>query len=278
MDYKSHHEQLINNGTRLDNILIDDKKIRTLEYFKNKVIIPTNNIQNNMSKSYKVYSSPVRKIHGTSMVCYTNESEAIIFIDEKLYKSNPPLMHIQLQHEVLHGLSSGINGIPYRFGHITISNDTVFRGINEATTQMFAEDIYGMRLSKKDDYFHYTKNIMRILKVLYSSEIIANQYFNGNTSFEDKINEQTDNGFAEFASEINRIYRISQKEFYNEISQDEESERIYLENCINEVVTSLITKSNDPDINQKILEEIDQEFYEEYNNKIKPVDVKSTVL
>ena len=278
MDYQSHYEQLVEHATILDNTLIEDKKKKALEYFKNQVLISTTNIENNMLKQYKVYSAPVRSIHGTSMVCYSNEYEAIIFIDEEVYKNNSPMMHLQLQHEVLHGLSSGIDSIPYRFGHITLSNDTVFRGINEATTQMFAEDIYGVRIDEKDHYLNYIKNIMRILKALYGSEVIANQYFNGDTSFEDNINKLTDYGFPGFASEINRVYVISQKEYYSEITQDEESEKIYLENCINEFVSSLITKSNISDINTKILEEIDQEFYEQYNNKIKPTDTKTTVL
>lgn len=278
MEYQSHYEQLVKEGTKLDNILIDEKKKKALEYFKTKVLISTTNIENNMLKSYEVYSSLVKSIHGTSMVCYSNEYYAIIFIDEEIYKTNSPLMHLQLQHEVLHGLSSGIDNLSYRFGHITTTNDIVFRGINEAATQMFAEDIYGFRLSKKDNYLHYIVNIMRILKVLYGSEIIANQYFNGDTSFEDNINEQTDYGFQEFASNINRIYRISQKEFYKDITEDEKKEKEHLENSINEFVSSLISKSNDLDINTKILEEIDEEFHTQYNNKIKPVTIKSIVL
>ena len=231
-------------------------------------MIPINNLENNLSKQFGVNASEVKSIHGSNLVCWPFKDKTEIFVDKELYNNNPVLVNIQLQHEVLHGLSQSRNNVQNSFGHPIINGDTIYVGIDEAVTQMFAEDIQNVRLNSSEDYLFYVKNVMRVLKSIFGSESIANQYLNGDTLFEDTINRLMDYKFEPFALMMKKIYILNKKEFYSELSQEENIEKIKIENQINSFLADIILKISNQDINFNIIHEADNEFIEKFKDQL----------
>ena len=267
MEYQEQYKKLVSIATKQNPDIINSKKRLAWEYFRN-MLIPINNLENNLSKQFIVNVSEVKSVHGSNMVCWPFKDKIDIFIDKELYNNNQILVNIQLQHEVLHGLSQTRNNVQNSFGHPIINGDTIYVGIDEAVTQMFAEDIQNVRLSSNEDYLFYVKNVMRVLKSIFGSESIANQYLNGNTSFEDTINKLMDYKFEPFAMMMKKIYILNKKEFYNKLSQEENIEKTKIENQINSFLANIILKISDQDINSSIVHEVDKEFIEKFKAQL----------
>lgn len=267
MDYQDQYKNLTSMAIELNPDIINSKKRLAWEYFRN-MLIPINNLENNLSKQFRVNVSEVKSIHGSNMVCWPFIDKTDIFVDKEFYNNNPILVNIQLQHEVLHGLSQTRNNVQNSFGHSLINGDTIYVGIDEAVTQMFAEDIQNVRLNSSEDYLFYVKNVMRVLKSIFGSESIANQYLNGNILFEDKINRLMDYKFDSFAIMMKKIYILNKKEFYNKLSQEENIEKIKIENQINSFLANIILKISNQDINNSIIHEVDKEFIEKFKDQL----------
>ena len=68
MNYQKQYKKLVDMGTKLSQDIIDLKKRTAWEYFRN-MLVPLNNLENNLSKQFSVTISPVKLIHGSNMVC-----------------------------------------------------------------------------------------------------------------------------------------------------------------------------------------------------------------
>ena len=268
MDYLDEYIELARYGKSLGEEVGRDKKRSAWEYFRSELMIPMANIEDNLSKQFIVYVSDVKRIHGSNMSCWPFKDKTEIFVDKELYTNQFDLVNVQLQHEVLHGLSQRRNGTLNSFGHPLDANN-IYIGIDEAVTQMFAEDISDYRLPKQDDYLYFVKNAMRIVKVFFGSVDIANQYMNGDLSFEKKFNEFTNNRFEAFAVSMKNIYLLHKKEFYDGLTPEEIASKERWENQISAFLSNMITNYDNPAIQVEISNEIDSEFLEEYKDRLK---------
>ena len=149
-------------------------------------------------------------------------------------------------------------------------------GVNEAVTQVFADDTENSELGPKDDYLYFIKNIMRIMKNAVGPSLLANQYLNNDTSFEEKFNEITDGKFNDFAFIINNVYQLSKNRHYRTISSSEEEMLLAHEKIILDFTSSFIRKvaSTDPTVYQRIKDDFfNHEFLtrlniDEFNNDL----------
>lgn len=257
MDYQEQYNRLKQNSiSKLDIEIINSRNRNAWEYFKK--IVNINNLERNILKPTNIYISSVKEIHNSSMVCWPFLDKTEIFIDEQVWKNYKDLSLIQIQHEILHGLSAHYkNGEKFKFGHST--KDKKYIGLDEATTQMFTENILGISLTKEQDYLYYIKNIMRILDVVFGSSLIADQYLNGNNVFEDKFNEFTNNKFEDFAVYINNIYLLDKKEFYNSITVEEKNKQEQLKKQVSLFISSIVNRINNPDIINNLKKQVDDE-------------------
>ena len=205
-------------------------KLRAIwEHFKDMEDVAVNNLETAIPKVLGVYLAPHRRIHNSNMACWPvldNKGNVYfeIYIDEDFYRENPHIVAIQLIHELLHAVSGFKDNQQYFFGHTHDSgNMKEYIGIDEAITQIFAEDIANERLTKEEDYLYFIKNIMRIMKILFGKEKLANQYLNNYQEFEIEFNRITNYRFARLNKMINNIYVLSKKERYKTLTEEESS-------------------------------------------------------
>lgn len=227
---EQEYNELLKYRKEQPSNVIKVKTDKARDYFKNLATI--SNLEKNIIKGFKLFYAPTIKIRKKNMFCYTfmnrpNE----IYIDEDYALNNPRITNIQITHEVLHGLSESSNGYQNFFGHI-YQGDNLYIGINEATTQLFTEDIEQQRLGENEDYLYFVKNIMRVMKVILGADKLANQYLNNNNEFEHEFDKLTNGKFKDFASIINVIYSLDKEAFYlrqeNKKLNEREIERLSL--------------------------------------------------
>lgn len=211
-DFKAEYNQLLNSRTALPNYneLVKNLKRKAWEYFRN--VTNVTNLESNMSRDITVYSAPLLEIHGSNLVNWPVNNDNEIYIDENFLKdpNNANIIVCQIMHEISHGLSQFKNKKQLFFGHKVEE----CQGIEEATTQMYAEDITGIRLSEEEDYMFSIKTFMRICKILVGEDKLASQYLNNDLSFEEKFNNILSGKFMEFANTMNSIYRLCKQRKY----------------------------------------------------------------
>ena len=212
-DFKAEYNQLLNSRTALPNYneLVKNLKRKAREYFRD--VTNVTNLENNMSRDIAVYSAPLLEIHGSNLVNWPVVNGNEIYIDENFLKdpNNANIIVCQIMHEISHGLGDFKNGQQLFFGH-----GIECQGIEEATTQMYAEDITGIRLSEEEDYMFSIKTFMRICKILVGEDKLASQYLNNDLSFEEKFNNISSGKFTEFAYAMNNIYRLCKQRKYGD--------------------------------------------------------------
>lgn len=198
------------------NIDISSRIQNAWKYFK-LLGVNMDNFNINKSKQITFYRAPVVKIHGSMGANWPVDNGTDIYLDYEFFNNNSFVIDCQIMHEILHTLSELRNPIQNFFGHqLDLNQNTnLFIGINEATTQMFAEDIQNIRLTEKDDYLYFVKNIMRVIKSIFGSYKIASQYLNNDIQFELDFNKITRGKFALFVSMMNENYFLSKKKHYN---------------------------------------------------------------
>lgn len=246
--------------------ILNNKKRIAWEFFRNYTCI--SNLEKNLSSNFILYLAPLNKIHGTNMVNWPNGANNEIYVDEIFAINNPKLINVQLQHEVLHGLSRSNNGQELCFGHQYNKDDTSnYTGLNEATTQMFAEDMSGVRLDENSDYLYSIKNVMRVIKIIFGTNDIASQYFNNSNDFEERFNQVTSFKFEPFVLLMNDIFMLDKKRKYGLLTQEQikdlEDKKNKLfgftSNLINQfaqdnpiIIDEICNELNDENIQQKL--------------------------
>ena len=201
--------------------IIHRKKRMAWEYLRNLVTV--SNLEQNLNKGFSLFYAPIKQIRGSNMTCWPfQDGSKEIYIDETFALNNPQIIEIQTTHEVLHGLSQMKYGNQYFFGHQYQGNgQSIYSGIDEATTQLFTEDIEQQRLSEDEDYLYFVKNVMRVMKVIFGVDKLANQYLNNNTQFEQEFDKITNGKFSSFASMMNEVYTLCKIKHYAKLSDED---------------------------------------------------------
>ena len=251
---------------QLSNILVE-KQRNAWTYFRN--ITNVTKLEKNINSNSPLYYAPLKQIHGSNMVSWPVKNGSEIYVDEEFAVNNEILVNIQLQHEILHNLANRVNGNQSFFGYLYDgSGNSNYIGINEATTQMFAEDIIGLRLDEEIDYLYFVKNIMRIMKVLFGKELLAGQYLNNDLGFTSTFNDRTSYKFEPFAQLINDIYYLSKEKKYKSLSQNQIEELTKKQQSILDFTSGLIhqfLKDNKDIINDVCFEIQDDLFIKKLN-------------
>ena len=242
--------------------IVPIKKESIRKYFREFNNIDLANLEKKMKRNIILYRAPLIQIHGSNMVNWTTNIGDEIYIDLEFLtkRENDDIIKQQLTHEIMHSLCRK-DDKKMLFGHIIDNNNSYLKGINEAVTQVFTDDIEGKVLEEKDDYLYFVKNIVRILKNSLDVSLLANQYLNNNIAFEDKFNEISDDNFNGFARVINEIYLLSKKKYYFSIDESAENDLIANQKLILEFINVFIEKVSNNDLN--VLEKIKKDF----NNK-----------
>lgn len=246
--------------------ILKNKKRIAWEFFRNYTCL--SNLEKKLSLNFILYLAPLREIYGTNLVHWPNGANSEIYVDEIFAQNNPELKNIQLQHEVLHGLSRSNNGMELCFGHqYDKDKKSNYTGLNEATTQMFTEDMSGVRLDENSDYLYTIKNIMRVIKIIFGTNDIASQYFNNSNIFEERFNRVTSFKFEPFALLMNDVYMLDKKREYNLLTQEQikdledKKNKLFgfVSNLINQfaldnpvIIDEICNELNDENIQQKL--------------------------
>jgi len=252
-NFNLEHRKLEQTRTIVDPSMIMTKKGKIWEYFRNYQTVNLINLEKNIKTNTILYQAPLFEIHGSNMMSCGNDICDEIYIDKNFLSNaeNFDIINHQLTHETLHSTTRA-KGL--RFGiNIEESNDNC-RGINEAVTQVFADDIEGSELGPEDDYLYFIKNVMRVMKNTVGPNLLANQYLNNNRSFEERFNQITNNKFDDFAFIINNIYKLSKEKHYRKINKDEEDMLIAHQNIILEFTSVFVKKvaGTQPDVYSRI--------------------------
>lgn len=270
MSIEEQYQELLKYRKIQPSSILINKKANAWEYFRNLTNVSLRNLENNLRNNIQMYYAPLRQIHGSNLVCWPVKNGDEIYIDEEFALKNELLANIQLQHEVLHCLANRINGEQSHFGYVydRKSGKSNYIGINEATTQMFAEDISGIRLNEKTDYLFFIKNIMRVMKVLFGEELIAGQYLNNNIDFTLRFNDLTSYKFEPFSLLMNDVYYLSKNKMYGSLNEKQIEELNKKQQILLIFTTNLINQfeKNDKDIVRKVCQEIqDYSFLDNLN-------------
>ena len=244
-----------------NNILVEKQRNAWL-YFRN--ITNVRNLEKNINSKSPLYYAPLKQIHGSNMVSWPVQCGSEIYVDEEFAINNEKLVNIQLQHEILHNLANRINGNQSFFGYLYDgSGKTNYIGINEATTQMFAEDIIGLRLDEETDYLYFVKNIMRIMKVLFGKALLAGQYLNNDLGFTSAFNDRASYKFEPFAKLMNDIYYLSREKKYKSLSESQMGELIKKQQSILDFTSELIHQfsKDDKEIMNDVCFEIQDDLF-----------------
>lgn len=203
------YNKLKQNSNSLDKGILESKKSKISTYLKN-VRINDSRVNNNLYFDIQLYSAPVREIYNSTFIYYYDA----IYLDKE-FISNPQntnIVNCQLTHEILHCLNNDEKGRQYFFGHLVDQN---YIGIDEATTQLFTEDIEQTYLTEQQDSrLYFIKNIMRILKIVFGQDLLFKQYLNINNEFENTVNNLMNNEqwIKDFALMMTKYYTLkSQK-------------------------------------------------------------------
>ena len=249
-----------------NNILVEKQRNAWL-YFRN-ITKPTN-LEKNINSNSSLYYVPLKQIHGSNMVSWPVQNGSEIYVDEGFAINNKELVNIQLQHEILHNLANRVNGNQSFFGYLYDgSGKSNYIGINEATTQMFAEDIIGLRLDEETDYLYFVKNVMRVMKVLFGKELLAGQYLNNDTGFTTIFNDRTSYKFEPFAKLLNDIYYLSREKKYKSLNESQTEELTKKQQSILDFTSRLIhqfSKDNNEIIDDVGFEIQDDSFIKKLN-------------
>lgn len=238
---EEYQELLKYRKNQPSNILVE-KQRNAWAYFRN--IANVTNLEKNMNSNSPLYYAPLKQIHGSNMVSWPTKSGSEIYVDEEFAKNNETLVNIQLQHEILHNLANRVNGNQSFFGYLyNGSGKSNYIGINEAITQMFTEDIIGLRLDEETDYLYFIKNIMRIMKVLFGKELLAGQYLNNDLGFTSTFNDMTSYKFEPFAKLMNDIYYLSREKKYQFLNKNQIEELTRKQQSILDFTNGLIRQS-----------------------------------
>lgn len=255
-NYQEKYNSLKETRQLLNPNKIDNIKKQSLYYFSD-LNIDLVNLEKNFQIPMTFYKAPVRKIHNTNLVNWHINNGNEIYIDELflLNPENESILNCQLTHEILHTLSQSTTNKQLCFGH----NTPLLTGLDEATTQILAEDIIGIRLSEQEDYLYFIKNIMRVMKVITGEELLADQYLNHNHSFEQTFNKISSNNFEYLVTKLNQIYNLSKKEWYQTISNSEKLHLAILKKQLLKFTKIIIEAQEVPD--NKIITELQDEKF-----------------
>lgn len=240
--------------------ILNNKKRIAWEYFRS--LTDVSNLEKNLSSNFMLYFAPLKQIRGTNMVSWQVGDNKEIHVDESFAITNPELTNIQLQHEVLHGLTSFKENQQYFFGHrYDGSGKSIYMGLDEASTQMFAEDMSGVRLDENTDYLYTIKNVMRVMKSIFSADTIAEQFLNNSNRFEEQFNEATSFKFEPFALLMNDVYTLSKSYHYSSLTQEQIQELTAKKNKLFRFTSNLINQfaQDNPTIIDKICDELNDE-------------------
>lgn len=267
MTLQEQYIELQKYRTQQPSDILINKKRKIWEYFRHFVNV--SNLEKNISNKFSLFFAPLKQIHGATMVCWPVGDTKEIYVDEDFVKMNPELTSVQLTHEVLHGLSQFKVGKQHIFGHECKDDSALkYTGIDEATTQMFTEDIEKRRLSKEEDYLYFLKNIMRVMKALFGKEIIANQYLNNGNQFEEEFNKLTSYKFEPFVVLMNEVYILTKKYRHKNITEEQLRQLLKKQQTILDFIYTLIqqySQINSDIIDQICNEVIDEKFLQNLN-------------
>ncbi len=194
---KEQIKEVDKNVINISNINLEKYKKKIGEYIKAKLGYLPKTLSLNKNKKIEVYSGDVKNTFQTNSINNKNK----IYIEKEVFEKNKKLTEYLVMHELIHILS--YKDKETKFGGIY---NWVVRDINEGITQLLTEDIMGSDLSEKEYPKHYySKNIMKIYKVLLGEELLIEQYFSENKKFEEKFesefNEETSD-FIIFAAQL----------------------------------------------------------------------------
>ena len=274
MSDEEKHNYILSNRRPINNSLLFRKKKLIQE--KIRIIDKNIDISDWVNKDIYLYVIDMTPMSKGRLFFYSANGEDEVYIDYNFLKdnSNYEVIIHQLTHELLHSLCQFMNQkkIYQTFNHNWFDDDRIYRGIDEATTQMFTDEFETKKLNEEQDSnFYFIKNIMRILKVIIGEKELLLQYLNRSDSFEQSFNNISNNKFIEFSKLINKIYCLNY-EIFNKLKlrldystdtielNDLKKEVIYIVNDI--IKDSLILI---PDLHNQLETEFsDNNFYEEY--------------
>jgi len=228
--------------------IIQEKKRKIWEYFRIMPGVSVSNLEERLKTNTILYRAPLFKIHGTYMVNWPTNTGDDIYIDQEFVidRSKERVIHQQLTHETVHSVSR--TNDRKRFGHVASNDNEFLRGINEAATQIFTDNIENHVLEEKEDYLYFIKGCMRLISDAMGPSFLANQLLNNNTSFEDKMNEITENKFNDFAFILNDVYKLDKAKHYTFITQSENERLNHHKNILLLFTTSFVKRVGDIDI------------------------------
>jgi len=263
---KEQIQELIKTGKILDINMLNEKKVKIFNYL-NRKNIDIDFLRGKVGRCNGIFLTSLKEKHGSNLstIPILDENLFYIFIDESGYLNNEEIVHFQLTHELLHGMFNQKNNCQIHFGHSYKTKEQLddflsISGINEACTQMIAEDIEGKRLNSSSDYLYDIKNIMRLMKTIVGEEFLIKQYIYNNKDFENKFNFENNNKFNDFAHYMNEIYKYDKKRFYNKLSAEDEQYISIVKNNMYDYLINLIKKYR-PEIIKEIIDEIDDEEF-----------------
>lgn len=239
-EFEKQYIELRNNREEVNDVNLYEIEMKILKKIYS-FGIDINLVIKNFGKIKAIYLAPLRKVHGSDLVCWPlKEGEFEIYIDENYCNVKPEIAKSQISHEVLHSVSQFRRMEQSRFGY---GGDRCI-GIDEATTQMITDEINGKGLDEQEDYLYFIKNIMRVMKTSVGEKKLISQYMNLDNSFEEQFNTLTRGGFFKFSSLINELYYASREQRYNQ-----KDNRVYIEEKKKEVlkfiyIHQLVTDEN----------------------------------
>lgn len=263
MTIQEQYVELQKFRTKQTSDVLNNKKRTAWEFFRNYTNV--SNLEKNLSSNFDLYFAPLRNIRGTNMVSWQVGENKEIYVDENFALNNTELTNIQLQHEVLHGLSQFKDGSQFFFGHqYDGSGMSNYMALDEASTQMFAEDMIGIRLDENTDYLYSIKNVMRVMKTIFGIDDVAGQYLNNSNNFENRFNEITSFKFEAFALLMNDVYVLSKNNNYGSLTDEQIEELNSKKERLFNFTSSLINRiaQSDSTLINRICDELNDESIE----------------
>jgi len=263
MTIQEQYVELQKSRKKQSSDILNNKKRTAWEFFRNYTNV--GNLEKNLSSNFDLYFAPLRNIRGTNMVSWQVGENKEIYIDEYFALTNTELTNIQLQHEVLHGLSQFKDGSQFFFGHqYDGSGMSNYMALDEASTQMFAEDMIGIRLDENTDYLYSIKNVMRVMKTIFGIDDVAGQYLNNSNNFETRFNEITSFKFEAFVLLMSDVYVLSKKNNYGSLTDEQIEELNNKKEKLFNFTSSLINQiaQSDTTLINRICDELNDESIE----------------
>lgn len=229
---------------RVDLPSIKDNIVKIKDYF-GTIPISLEKLQQNFNKQIFIYVGPFYK-YGGRIMCTSTEKKIELYIDKDYHFY---MRNVDKNHELLHAACESLDDGKNYFGH-----NEKYIGIDEATTQLFAEEIEGIELQEDESYLWFITNVMRVNKIIFGLTCLADQYLNGTSSFESKFNSIVPKGFEMFAQNMTTLYHLLRRKKYNGISDAEEEILINKENEMIEYLKNVIAMCslNDTTVYERI--------------------------